>query len=465
MANIAAHLQKGLVSWLLGAAAKAGLQLPERFDIKGILALIASLLGLTWAAIRGRVVSKGVPEQAMGAVESSVPMAQKIQSEGIGGIWEQLKDKVGDLKTTLLGKIAQYLIPTVIIAGITWIVSLLNPASAFIKACKAIIDIVTFIVERGAQIMTFVNAVLDAVIVIAGGGAGGVPGLIETALATALPVLIGFLAALLGIGGLADKVKKLFQSLSKPVMKAVDWIVGKIAAFGKKLWAKLRAKLGGKGREETPEDKAHRLKQGMAAAAAAVKRFSGRSVGRAVLGPVLSAIRLRYRMTVLEPREHDGRWAIRGVVNPEAEKVTDLVISADMKTIDLSGDWRSTQFTSGQSGIVYVLRDKNTGEKLKVGKTEPGTFVGRFEKYATAARQQERELVVDTFTVPKGGGKTIEAIEAEVRRGVGAIGGPLPWDNTQGRLGRVGPGVPGTRLPRRLRQQGYRWEGNKLIKD
>jgi hypothetical protein len=465
MANIAAHLQKGLVSWLLGAAAKAGLQLPERFDIKGILALIGSLLGLTWGAIRGRVVAKGVPEQAMGAVESSVPMAQKIQAEGIGGVWDQLKEKVGDLKETLLGKIAQYLIPTVLIAGITWIVSLLNPASAFIKACKAIIDIVTFIVERGAQIMTFVDAVLDAVIVIAGGGAGGVPGLIETALATALPVLIGFLAALLGIGGLADKVKKLFQSLSKPVMKAVDWIVGKIAAFGKKLWAKLRAKLGGKGKEETPEDKAHRLKQGMAAAAAAVKRFSGRSVGRAVLGPVLSAIRLRYRMTVLEPREHDGRWAIRGVVNPEAEKVTDLVISADMKTIDLSGDWRSTQFTSGQSGIVYVLRDKNTGEKLKVGKTEPGTFVGRFEKYATAARQQERELVVDTFTVPKGGGKTIEAIEAEVRRGVGAIGGPLPWDNTQGRLGRVGPGVPGTRLPRRLRQQGYRWEGNKLIKD
>jgi hypothetical protein len=253
MANIANHLKKGLVSWLLGAAAKAGLQLPERFDIKGILALIASLLGLTWAAIRGRVVSKGVPEQAMSAVESTVPEAQKIKNEGIGGVWEQLKDKVGDLKENLLGKIAEYLIPTVLIAGITWIVSLLNPASAFIKACKAIIDIVMFIVERGAQIMAFVNSVLDAVIAIAGGGAGGVPSLIETALATAIPVLIGFLAALLGIGGLADKVKKLFQSLSKPVMKAVDWIVGKIVAFGKKLWAKLKSKSGKKDKRTLQE--------------------------------------------------------------------------------------------------------------------------------------------------------------------------------------------------------------------
>jgi len=265
IANIATHLQKGLVSWLLGAAAKAGLQLPEKFDLKGILLLIGSLLGLTWAFIRGRVVSKGVPEQAMGAVESAVPVAQKIKSEGIGGIWEQLKEKVGDLKATLLGKIAEYLIPTVLIAGITWIVSLLNPASAFIKACKAIIDIVTFIVQRGAQIMAFVNSVLDAVIAIAGGGVGGVPGLIETALVTAIPVLIGFLAALLGIGGLADKVKKIFQSLSKPVMKAVDWIVDKIATLAKKIWAKLKSKPGGKKEREKDADHDQELAVGLAA--------------------------------------------------------------------------------------------------------------------------------------------------------------------------------------------------------
>jgi hypothetical protein len=249
MANIATHLQKGLVSWLLGAAAAAGLQLPEKFDLKGILALIGSLLGLTWAAIRGRVVSKGVPEQAMGAVESSVAIVPKIQKEGIGGIWEEIKEKVGDLKQGLFGKITEYLIPTVIIAGITWLISLLTPASAFIKACKAIIDIVTFIVDRGAQIIAFVNAILDAVIAIAAGGAGGVPGLIETALATAIPVLIGFLAALLGIGGLADKVKKFFQALSKPVMKAVDWVVDKIVAFGKKIWAKLKGK-GKQGKDD-----------------------------------------------------------------------------------------------------------------------------------------------------------------------------------------------------------------------
>ncbi|MEV0647780.1 hypothetical protein AB0I28_21175 [Phytomonospora sp. NPDC050363] len=244
MANITGHLKKGMLSWLLGAAAKAGLQLPEKFDLRGILMMIASLVGLTWGSIKGRVIAKGVPAAAMTAVESSVPLAQKIAGGGIGAITEDIKEQVGDLKENLFGKIAEYLIPTVLIAGVTWILSLLNPASAFIKACKAIIDIVTFIVTRGAQIAEFVNAVLDSVIAIAKGGAGGVGALIENALAKSIPVLIGFLAALLGVGGIADKVKKFFAALSKPVMKAVDWVVGKIAGFGKKIWAKMRGKSG-----------------------------------------------------------------------------------------------------------------------------------------------------------------------------------------------------------------------------
>ncbi|WP_285691989.1 hypothetical protein, partial [Actinoplanes sp. NBRC 103695] len=169
MSNIGAHLKKGLIGWLLGTMSGAGIQLPDKFDLRGILSMIASMLGLTWAAIRGRIVAKGVPEQAMGAVEAGVPVVAKLQSQGVAGAYEEIKDQVGDLKENLLGKISEYLVPTVLIAGITWIISLLNPASAFIKACKMIIDIVTFIIERGAQIIEFVNAVLDAVIAIAGG--------------------------------------------------------------------------------------------------------------------------------------------------------------------------------------------------------------------------------------------------------------------------------------------------------
>ncbi|MGA4544036.1 hypothetical protein ACPA54_29015 [Uniformispora flossi] len=241
--NIGDHLKKGLVSWLLGVSASSGIEIPSKFDLKGIIGLIASLLGLTWENIKSRITRKGVPDQAMTAVESSVPVASALAKEGPAGAVDHIAAEVGDLKATLLEKIAAFLIPTVLIAGITWVISLFNPASAFVKAVKAIIDIVTFIVTQGAQIIEFVNTVLDAVIAIADGGGGGVPALVENALAKSIPVLIGVLAALLGVGGLADKVKKAIQSVSKPVNRAIDKIVDKIAAAGKRIWNKLKAKL------------------------------------------------------------------------------------------------------------------------------------------------------------------------------------------------------------------------------
>lgn len=240
--NIGDHLKTGVVSWLLGTAVKAGLELPQRFDIKGIIQIIGSLLGLTWDNIRARVTRKGVPDEAMSKVESSVPVAQSLAREGPAGAVKEIQAETGDLKATILSKLTTYLIPTVIIAGITWILSLLNPASAFIRAVKGIIDIVTFIVTQGAQIIDFVNAVLDAVIQIANGGQAGVPKLIEAALAASVPLLIGFLAALLGIGGLANKVKSVFQSVSRPVTRAIDKIVDFIAKKGKALWSKHKGK-------------------------------------------------------------------------------------------------------------------------------------------------------------------------------------------------------------------------------
>ncbi|MEU2025483.1 hypothetical protein ABZ565_25535 [Streptomyces sp. NPDC016469] len=245
--NIAGHLKTGLVSWLLGTAVKAGLELPQKFDMKGIIQLIGSLLGLTWANIRARVTRKGVPDQAMTAVESSVPVAQNIAREGPAGAVKEIQEEAGDLKSTILEKLTSYLIPTVIIAGITWILSLLNPASAFVRAVKGIIDIVTFVVNQGAQIVEFVNSVLDAVVAIANGGKAGVPKMVETALAASVPLLIGFLASLLGIGSLAAKVKSVFHAVSRPVNRAIDKIVNFIAKKGKALWAKLKKKDGNKG--------------------------------------------------------------------------------------------------------------------------------------------------------------------------------------------------------------------------
>ncbi|MFD8379352.1 HNH endonuclease [Streptomyces sp. NPDC059679] len=287
ISNIGTHLQTGLVSWLLGTSAKAGLEIPAKFDLKGIIQLIASLLGLTWANIRARITRQGVPDQAMNAAEQSVPVAKALATEGPAGAAKEITAETGDLKSTILDDLKSYLIPTVIIAGITWILSLLNPASAFVRAVKGIIDIVSFIVNQGAQIVEFVNAVLDAVIVIANGGSAGVPKMVETALAASIPLLIGLLASLLGVGGLANKIKQVFQKVSRPVNRAIDKIAAKIAQAAKKISKKFEAKFGNKKERELPA--------AIAKAQTIVRNHEMRKSPAIRLTAALGLLRVRYR--------------------------------------------------------------------------------------------------------------------------------------------------------------------------
>ncbi|MGW0809981.1 phosphotransferase [Nonomuraea sp. NPDC002799] len=237
--NAGRHLQAGVLAWLMGTAAAAGLQLPLTFDVLGILTLIAAMLGLSWPNIRARLARR-VPDEALTAAETAVPLVSQVKRRGVAGMWEDLKTRVGDLKKSLISNLVSYLLPTIVIAGITWIVSLFNPASAFIRACKMIIDIIRFIVTNARQIIDFVNAVLDAVIAIARGGTGGVPALVERALARSIPVLIGALAALLGIGGIAGRVRQIFQNLARPVNRAIDRVIDKIIGLIRALWSKTK---------------------------------------------------------------------------------------------------------------------------------------------------------------------------------------------------------------------------------
>ncbi|WP_421109268.1 hypothetical protein [Streptomyces sp. NEAU-S77] len=254
MKNAGRHLQQGVLAWLLGSGVTAGLILPTSFDVLGILVMIAGLLGLSWPNIRARLARKVNPK-TMAAAETgkdAIPIVVEAKRRGVAGLWSDLKSRVGDLKKDLISKLVSYLLPTIIIAGVTWIVSLFNPASAFIRACKMIIDIVRFIVTQGRQIIEFVNTVLDAVIAIARGGTGGVPALVERALARSIPVLIGALAAILGIGGIAGKVKQIFQALARPVNRAIDWVIEKITGLLRKLAAKLKPK---RKKPERPQDR------------------------------------------------------------------------------------------------------------------------------------------------------------------------------------------------------------------
>ncbi len=245
VANIAGHLKKGLMGWLFGELSNAGIELPEKFDLKGIFNLVASILGLSWANFRTRLVAK-VGEKTAGRIEQGLDFVKAIASGGLGGAWEFIVTKIGNLKDMVMDQVKEFVITKVVMAGVQWLIGLLNPAAAFVKACKMIYDVIMWFVDNGQRIKEFVDSVLDSVESIVAGNIGKVATMIEDSLAKILPLAIGFLASLLGLGGLGEKIKKILLTVQKPVNKVFDFLIGKAVKWGKGILSKLKSSKIGK---------------------------------------------------------------------------------------------------------------------------------------------------------------------------------------------------------------------------
>ena len=73
--------------------------------------------------------------------------------------------------------------------------------------------------------MKFVNTVIDSVADIVRGNVSGVVDKIDDVLGQMVPIIIGFLASVIGLGGIGQKIREIVETLQKPVNKALDFVI------------------------------------------------------------------------------------------------------------------------------------------------------------------------------------------------------------------------------------------------
>lgn len=242
--NIKKHMIKGVIEWLTGSLGNVGITLPDNlFSLSGIFSLVTQMLGLTWDYFRSKAV-KLLGEPVVAGMEKAVEIFQIVRKDGVMGLWEYIKEQFSNLKEMVMDAIRDMIITKVIEAGIKWVMGLLSPAGAFVKAAMMIIDIVKFFVERAAQIFELVTAFINSIKALAEGNVKAVAKGIETALAKAIPVLIGFLAALVGVTGLTGKIQKIIKKVRKKIDKAINKVIKKAKKIFNKILGKKKPKKG-----------------------------------------------------------------------------------------------------------------------------------------------------------------------------------------------------------------------------
>lgn len=235
--NFDTYLLKGFFDWLRGSMGNAGIQLPAKLDEKGLFSLAIQLVGLNYETFREVVIRKlgadgekivVMLEKGEELLGEATALFKILKAEGIGGLWTHLKEMILSHLTEIFDRIKETVLYETIKKALLFVASMFNPIGAFIKAVQALYAGLKFLMDNIERIAILVNSFLDSLEMAVKGNVSGIAGKIITALSTFIVMAIDFLAKLLGLGNLGEKVRKIIQVFRNPVIRAMEWVVDKI---------------------------------------------------------------------------------------------------------------------------------------------------------------------------------------------------------------------------------------------
>jgi uncharacterized protein DUF4157/HNH/ENDO VII superfamily nuclease len=312
-ANIGAHLKRAFLEWLTGSL--PGIYIPKALSLKEFALLALSVLGITWANIRQKLV-KATSENIVKGLEVGFAIVKKLVTEGPAAAWEEIKSQLTNLKDMVMEGIMNFIIETVVKKAVAKVLSLLVPGGAFIQAIISIYDTVMVFIAKLKKIIQVAMAFLDSMMAIANGVLGAAAAKVESTLAGLLVLAISFLAGFLGLNKIADKVMDIINTkVRAPVDKAIDFVINWIVTTAKNLFKALFGKKDAKPDERTDAQKKADLHQGVMVAQGLLKAKDATATSvQAKLPPIQS----KFRLTSLTLVDTGGnKYRIDGAVNPD----------------------------------------------------------------------------------------------------------------------------------------------------
>ena len=358
MGNFGEHLKKALIDWLTGSL--PGVYIPKAFTLPEFGMFAMSVLGVTWAQIRAKIVKALGPngEMIMSGLEGAFDVVMALIHGGPAAAWDLIKEKLTNLKDTLIDGIVGFVTDTILKKAIPKLISMFIPGAGFISAIVSIYDTIMVFVQKLAKIAAVVKSFVDGIVNIANGQIEGAAARVESALESILSLVISFLAGFLGLGNIADKVLAVIKKVQAVVDKALDTAINWVITKAKALFARL---FGGKDDkkpdERTPEQKKADLAKAIQQAKVLQdnQEESDDEVKKGLL-----AIKTKYKMVSLEfivdsESETDETVHIEGVINPP---------DATPKTKRKKG----AVYPAPEWGLYGALRAKEGADKLPDGK-------------------------------------------------------------------------------------------------
>src|SRR3990170_6652557 len=163
-----------------------------------------SVLGITWAQIRGKIVKALGPtgETIMKGLETGFDIVVALVTGGPAAAWELIKEKLSDLKDMVVSGIIGFVTEAVAKKAVPKLIAMFIPGAGFISAIVSIYDTIMVFVQKISKIIQVVTAFIDSIVTIAAGNITAAASRVESILAGLISLAISFLAGLLGLGNI-----------------------------------------------------------------------------------------------------------------------------------------------------------------------------------------------------------------------------------------------------------------------
>lgn len=233
--NAPKHLQNGLGQWLSGAS---GITFPAKLDLQGVFLTALSVMGLTYQALRGRLVKAMGPngEKQVRAAEGTLDTLKTIK----GGLHkaDEMKANQGPVGGEVVSGLKAEVTKSVVMAGIAKVASMLIPGGGFVQALLGAFRSVQFVIEQGKQIMGVVTSAVQSVGAIAAGNIGAAVAGVERTLARSIPVALGFLGKVLGLGNIGTRIKAVIVKVRGRLDALLDKATTRLTALIRRMTKK-----------------------------------------------------------------------------------------------------------------------------------------------------------------------------------------------------------------------------------
>ncbi len=239
--NILSHLFGGVTDWLFGQLNDAGINPPESFSFSAVLSFVFEVLGITLQNIVKKVAVKlGRPEleeRIMQMVEYATDAWQWISDIINGGpaaLWEKIQEKISNLWDSVLDSVVGWVNRVIIERATRWLMSLLDVTGIMpvINALIAIYNAIESFIAYIREMLEIIESMLMSIGAIAKGQISDAAVKVESSLAQAVPVVVGFLANQFGFGAIGQRIAEIIESVREKVDSAIDWLIEKAISGG-----------------------------------------------------------------------------------------------------------------------------------------------------------------------------------------------------------------------------------------